>query len=197
MNDRSEMRKRFGQNPAYRPASFFYLRSIGMTETCTNFCFRFDGGAFCGFFSEAGLKRLSLVPDEKQMPAAVDKARKASWDKTLHRLLADYFSATPVQFDAIPLDMSGGTPFQQKVWREAYRIPYGGTSTYGTLAQRIGHPGAARATGSALGVNPICLVVPCHRVLSASGTLGGYYYGLPWKERFLALEASGLAAPQK
>ncbi|NLN92667.1 MAG: methylated-DNA--[protein]-cysteine S-methyltransferase [Candidatus Hydrogenedens sp.] len=163
-----------------------------MHEQDVNFCFRFEGGAFYGFFSDLGLKRLTLVPEGERIPARLSKAPAAGWDKTLHGLLSEYFCARTVSFDAIPLDMTGGTPFQQKVWKGCYRIPYGKTATYGELARRIKHPGAARATGTALGVNPICLVVPCHRIVSSTGTLGGYYYGLSWKTRFLNLEEAGL-----
>lgn len=163
-----------------------------MHDQAVNFCFRFDGGAFYGFFSDLGLKRLTLVPEGEKIPARMAKAPKGGWDKTLHGLLSEYFSARPVSFDAVPLDMTAGTAFQQKVWKACYAIPYGKTASYGALARKIKHPGAARATGTALGVNPICLVIPCHRVVSSAGTLGGYYYGLSWKTRFLDLEREGL-----
>jgi methylated-DNA-[protein]-cysteine S-methyltransferase len=81
-----------------------------------------------------------------------------------------------------------GTPFQQKVWGELCKIPYGETISYGELARRIGNPNASRAVGLANGSNPISIVIPCHRVIGANGKLTGYGGGLPIKEKLLALE---------
>ena len=81
-----------------------------------------------------------------------------------------------------------GTPFQRKVWQGLCAIPYGETMSYAELARRIGHPGASRAVGSANGRNPISIVVPCHRVIAADGTLGGYGGGLDRKEWLLQHE---------
>ena len=82
-----------------------------------------------------------------------------------------------------------GTPFQLNVWEALRRIPYGETVTYGELARRIGRPPAARAVGSANHHNPLPIVVPCHRVIGADGTLTGYAGGLVVKRALLALEA--------
>ncbi|HYP07917.1 MAG TPA: methylated-DNA--[protein]-cysteine S-methyltransferase [Bryobacteraceae bacterium] len=81
-----------------------------------------------------------------------------------------------------------GTAFQKRVWEELQRIPYGETISYGQLAERIGNPKASRAVGLANGSNPISIVVPCHRVIGASGKLTGYGGGLTIKEKLLALE---------
>ena len=81
-----------------------------------------------------------------------------------------------------------GTPFQQKVWSELLRIPYGETISYGELARRIGNANASRAVGLANGSNPIPIIVPCHRVIGSNGKLTGYGGGLPIKEKLLALE---------
>jgi len=81
-----------------------------------------------------------------------------------------------------------GTPFQQKVWGELIRIPYGETISYGELARRIGNPNASRAVGLANGSNPIPIIIPCHRVIGSNGKLTGYGGGLPIKEKLLALE---------
>jgi O-6-methylguanine DNA methyltransferase len=102
--------------------------------------------------------------------------------------LAAYFRGTLLQFE-LPLRMPG-TPFQQKVWEELRAIPYGETISYMELARRIGHPGASRAVGSANGRNPISIVVPCHRVIAADGTLGGYGGGLDRKEWLLQHETA-------
>jgi len=96
------------------------------------------------------------------------------------------------RFD-LNLDLHG-TPFQIGVWRELERIPYGETRSYLQLAEAIGAPKAVRAVGAANGANPIPIVIPCHRVIGASGKLVGYGGGLPLKKRLLALEGS-LALP--
>lgn len=82
-----------------------------------------------------------------------------------------------------------GTAFQHKVWKALTKIPYGETTSYGALAEKIGRPGAARAVGLANGSNPIGLIVPCHRVIGANGSLTGYGGGLPLKRALLAFEA--------
>ena len=93
----------------------------------------------------------------------------------------------------LPLDLGGGTEFQQSVWRALLSIGYGQTCSYGTLAQQIARPQAVRAVGAAVGRNPLSLVVPCHRVLGAQGQLTGYAGGLQRKQALLQLEASHAA----
>jgi methylated-DNA-[protein]-cysteine S-methyltransferase len=103
------------------------------------------------------------------------------------RQLREYFAAARTGFD-LPLNPQG-TPFQRTVWRCLQEIPYGETISYAELAKRAGNPKAARAVGSANGANPIPIVIPCHRVIAANGTLGGFGGGLPTKEKLLALES--------
>ena len=81
-----------------------------------------------------------------------------------------------------------GTPFQERVWRALTAIPYGTTISYGELARRVGNPRAVRAVGRANGRNPIAVIVPCHRVIGADGTLTGFGGGLDRKRTLLALE---------
>lgn len=88
-----------------------------------------------------------------------------------------------------------GSAFQHKVWDALVRIPYGETTSYGALAAKIGHPGAARAVGLANGSNPLGLIVPCHRVIGADGSLTGYGGGLPLKRALLAFEAANAERP--
>jgi methylated-DNA-[protein]-cysteine S-methyltransferase len=102
------------------------------------------------------------------------------------RELDEYFAGIRQSFD-VPLAPQG-TPFQLAVWEQLRRIPSGVTTTYGELAQRVGKPGAARAVGSAVGRNPISIIVPCHRVVGSDGTLTGYAGGLDRKRVLLALE---------
>jgi len=104
------------------------------------------------------------------------------------RQLAEYFAGRRREF-ALTLDPPG-TPFQRDVWGELARIPYGATVSYGELARRVGRPAASRAVGAANGANPIPIVLPCHRVIGANGSLTGYGGGLPIKRALLALEGA-------
>jgi methylated-DNA-[protein]-cysteine S-methyltransferase len=108
------------------------------------------------------------------------------------RQIAQYFARERTTFD-LPLDLQG-TDFERAVWAAVAAIGYGETATYGELAARIGHPGAARAVGAANGRNPVALIVPCHRVIGAGGALTGYAYGLERKRALLELEGVLLAA---
>jgi methylated-DNA-[protein]-cysteine S-methyltransferase len=103
--------------------------------------------------------------------------------------LEEYFGGRRTSFE-LPLDLQGGTAFQQSVWQALLSIPRGGTMSYGVLSQRIGQPAAVRAVGAAVGRNPLSIVVPCHRVLGADGTLTGYAGGLQRKSALLQLEGA-------
>ncbi|MFK5635744.1 methylated-DNA--[protein]-cysteine S-methyltransferase [Ornithinimicrobium sp. LYQ103] len=100
--------------------------------------------------------------------------------------LADYFAGRRTDFD-LPL-AAEGTPFQQRVWALLRQIPYGRTRSYGQLAAELGQPGASRAVGLANGRNPLSIVVPCHRVVGADGSLTGYGGGAERKRALLDLE---------
>lgn len=102
------------------------------------------------------------------------------------RQLKAYFSGRLHSFD-LPLEPQG-TEFQMKVWRTLRAIPYGETWSYGELARRIRKPTASRAVGAANGQNPIPVIIPCHRVIGANGSLTGFGGGLPIKRKLLALE---------
>jgi len=105
------------------------------------------------------------------------------------KLLQRYFSGKRVSFD-LPLDMRRHTHFQQAVWRATATIPHGETRSYAWVAKRIRNPKAVRAVGQALGANPVPVIIPCHRVISAAGTLGGFSGGPGMKKRLLELEAN-------
>ncbi|MCK7597752.1 methylated-DNA--[protein]-cysteine S-methyltransferase [Microbulbifer sp. CAU 1566] len=120
---------------------------------------------------------------------------KADWQRGANHLtdaasdqLAAYFAGERQSFD-LPLD-AAGTPFQQSVWRALCAIPYGETRSYRELAEAIGNPKAVRAVARANGANPLSIVVPCHRVIGADGTLTGYAGGLEMKARLLVLEGA-------
>jgi len=119
-----------------------------------------------------------LSPRIVAAPARLDQVR---------RQLDDFFSGRRQAFD-LRVDLSVCAPFGRQVLEQAARIPFGATSTYRDVATALGRPGASRATGNALGANPVPIVVPCHRVLRTGGGLGGYTGGLAVKERLLALE---------
>ena len=106
---------------------------------------------------------------------------------TVRDQLRAYFAGELLEFE-LPLRMKG-TEFQRLVWKELTNIPFGTTISYAEQARRIGRPGAARAVGAANGRNPISIVVPCHRVIGANGTLTGYGGGLDRKQWLLDHEA--------
>ena len=101
--------------------------------------------------------------------------------------LGEYFAGRRTQFD-LPL-AAKGTEFQRSVWQVLTQIPYGSTAGYGELAEMLGRPGAARAVGAANGKNPISIIVPCHRVIGADGSLTGYAWGEEKKRTLLTLES--------
>lgn len=120
---------------------------------------------------------------------------EAMWATAVTHLRA-YFAGKLQTFD-LPLAPQG-TPFQQEVWRYLQTIPYGRTTTYGTIAQALGKPNASRAVGAANGRNPIAIIIPCHRVVGSDGKLTGYAGGLEIKEALLGLERNGrLDIPQQ
>jgi len=132
------------------------------------------------FGSEVSLRRRlpsSIAATPFKMPIRRSEARKQ---------VEAYFKKGCKTFD-LPL-VAHGTAFQQRVWDALREIPFGETTSYGALAVQLGSPRAARAVGSANGANPICLIVPCHRVITASGALGGFAFGLEIKEALLAHE---------
>ncbi len=108
--------------------------------------------------------------------------------RTLQTQLEEYFSGRRRRFD-LPLSPQG-TDFQRQVWSELANIPFGGTISYADLALRVGRPTATRAVGAANGRNPIPIVLPCHRVIGADGSLTGFGGGLPTKQFLLQLEGA-------
>jgi methylated-DNA-[protein]-cysteine S-methyltransferase len=105
--------------------------------------------------------------------------------------LEDYFSGRRKTFQA-PIDLRFVTPFQERVLRATARIPFGSVSSYGEIARQIGKPEARRAVGGALGHNPIPIIIPCHRVIAADGSIGGYTGGLKIKRELFKIEGISL-----
>lgn len=101
--------------------------------------------------------------------------------------LTEYFDGQRQVFD-VPIDISMGTPFQQKVWKTLLNIPYGQTISYAKLASQVDNPKGFRAVAGANGRNPISLIIPCHRVIASDGSLGGYTGGIEIKQTLLEIE---------
>lgn len=136
-----------------------------------------DGAALHCLYMQEAPRPARISSSWRREPAAFAEAT---------RQLGEYFRGQRTSFD-LPLSMHG-TPFQRSVWAELRLIGYGQTASYGEIAQRVGQPGAARAVGIANARNPISIVVPCHRVIGANGTLTGYGGGLERKRYLLDLE---------
>lgn len=117
---------------------------------------------------------------------AANTSPRAVMRETIRQLQA-YFAGELFAFD-VPLEIVG-TEFQKRVWSALRTIPYGETRSYGRIAEEIGAPSAVRAVGAANGRNPIPVIIPCHRVIGASGDLVGFGGGLRWKRLLLELEA--------
>lgn len=132
----------------------------------------------------------ALARRQKTTPEPLREA--ASEFARVRKQLAAYFGGELRDFE-LPLAPVGG-PFEQRVWGELLRIPYGTTTSYGAIAQRLKAPNAARAVGTANGRNPIAIIIPCHRVIGSTGGLTGYGGGLARKRLLLDLESrhSGL-----
>jgi O-6-methylguanine DNA methyltransferase len=167
------------------------LRSAGRRET---------GAAITGarFDIEANERGLVCVQPagrvNRRLPAIV-RARdlRAAGVRRIEargrREMAEYLAGRRTFF-TVPVDLSALPPFQRDVLRETARIPFGETRTYAWIARKIGRPRAVRAVGTALGRNPVPVIVPCHRVLRTDGGFGGYAFGVPFKKDLLKLESS-------
>lgn len=139
-----------------------------------------------------GTSLTALQPDSSKYPVNtredwVEDENAAPFPET-RRQLEEYFAGRRTDFD-LPLAPQG-TEFQRRVWQELLTIGHGTTATYGDIARRIGNPNGMRAVGLANGKNPIAIIIPCHRVIGADGTLTGYAGGLGMKQTLLDLEES-------
>jgi len=132
--------------------------------------------------SEHGISSVKKVEQEGNDSTNVPKVL---WDCADQ--LTEYFEGKRENFD-LALDWSGNTEFNQSVWNELIQIPYGRTTNYATIAEKINNPKAVRAVGLANRNNPIAIIVPCHRVIAKNGDLQGYFYGLDVKRQLLQLE---------
>jgi methylated-DNA-[protein]-cysteine S-methyltransferase len=137
---------------------------------------------------EDGIRLISFQTEKDAPQPEPDWVDNADSLATAAVQLEEYFAGRLEEFD---LELAPrGTPFQKRVWQELERIPYGTTISYSELAERIGNPKAVRAVGTANGANPLPIVIPCHRVIGADGSLTGYAGGIEIKEALLALEGA-------
>ena len=137
--------------------------------------------------TDAGLTHLLFAAKMHRRPTVVAGSGEAARIlRETERQLSDYFAGRRREFD-VPL-APAGTEFQLATWRTLQKVSFGETISYGELARRLGRPRAVRAVGTANGANPISIIVPCHRVIGADGTLTGYGGGLDNKRRLLSLE---------
>ncbi|MDF0643929.1 MAG: methylated-DNA--[protein]-cysteine S-methyltransferase [Nitrospira sp.] len=158
---------------------------------------------------ETAVGRLRLVADESSLLAVLwpsDRATRVRLEALcedaqhtvfaeVERQLAEYFEGKRTTFD-LPIRMHG-TEFQKRVWQELLRIPYGQTRSYGELARAIGKRSASRAVGLANSRNPLSIIVPCHRVIGATGKLTGFAGGIETKARLLKLEGACTSAADR
>lgn len=150
--------------------------------------------------SDEGVHRIDFLSDDRDLGWFVDRLEREAGEPAQHdpeaaapavEELQRYFAGDQRDFD-FPL-APRGTPFQLAVWEAERRVPAGAVTTYGEVASAIGHPTAVRAVGTATGKNPLSIVVPCHRVIGANGTLTGYASGLDRKRWLLRHEGAPVA----
>ncbi|HEY5178595.1 MAG TPA: methylated-DNA--[protein]-cysteine S-methyltransferase [Dermatophilaceae bacterium] len=141
-----------------------------------------EEGAIVGLYMDLQRHR----PDDDELGEPNPRGREVEPFKAAADQLDAYFAGELTRFD-LPL-APHGSEFQRRVWAALQEIPYGRTESYGELAGRIGSPGGARAVGLANGKNPIGIIIPCHRVVGADGSLTGYGGGLDRKKQLLDLE---------
>lgn len=145
-----------------------------------------------GFFeSPLGIIKISYEAKIRKIEL-VDEIDENSEENELFSIFKDqlleYFEGKRKTFDKLDLLDPKGTAFQKTVWRSLLKIPYGETSSYKEIAKTIGKPRATQAVGTAIGKNPFLIIIPCHRVIKADGSLGGFAYGREIKRRLLEIE---------
>lgn len=145
-----------------------------------------------GFFeSPLGIIKISYEAKIKKIEL-VDEIDENSEENELFNIFKDqlleYFEGKRTNFDHLELLDPKGTDFQKSVWRSLLKIPYGKTSSYKEIAKTIGNPRATQAVGTAVGKNPFLIIIPCHRVIKADGSLGGFAYGRETKRKLLKIE---------
>ncbi len=152
------------------------------------FVYKSPAGYLHCYFQGGGISSIDI-----EFRGREPRGRLTPEEKQLCNELDDYFSGKGCSFSQA-VRFSSGTPFQQQVWRMLLTIPFGETRSYQWLAEAVGRPKAARAVGQAVGKNPLPLVVPCHRIIAADGSICGYSCGVPIKKWLLRHEKASLEA---
>ena len=165
-----------------------------MTEELRYVTFNTDMGWVGILGSEKGVRCTTLPqPSDQEARHLLGNINDATWaPRSFDNLIQHfwiYFSGHRVTFTD-PLDLSRATTFQWRVWEITRLIPYGETRSYAWVAQQIGQPRAVRAVGQALGKNPLPIIIPCHRVITSNGNIGGFSGGVEMKKHILSLEAN-------
>ncbi|WP_378951778.1 methylated-DNA--[protein]-cysteine S-methyltransferase [Pelosinus sp. sgz500959] len=151
-----------------------------------------EWGYMMATWTDIGLWELDFpIQDRPIVPESTISSEVELWSEELKRELSMYWRGFAVDF-GVPIDWRGYTSFQIKVLKFTAKIPYGQRTTYGDVAQAIGVPKGARATGGALNRNRVPIVIPCHRVIGASGSLTGFGGGIELKQALLLLESGSL-----
>ncbi|MEO5803522.1 MAG: methylated-DNA--[protein]-cysteine S-methyltransferase [Verrucomicrobiota bacterium] len=148
-------------------------------------------GIFLAHYSDKGLMRLDFPASKKPTAAWAEipgvRTQISRWHKLTTRALKEALAAKPIS-NPPPYDLSDNTDFQRSVWAELEKIPIGETKTYGEVARELGNAKAMRAVGRGCGMNPIPILIPCHRLVAVRGKIGGFSGGLKWKEALLRRE---------
>ena len=153
-----------------------------------------SAGTIAVWVTRNGVRRIAAVTPEIIEDGHWDASGHPTLRVALHQL-NQYFNRERERFH-LPLDFSGATAFQKRIYERLTEIPYGRIVSYGDIADEMGVAGAARAVGQAVGANPLPIVVPCHRVVRSDGRLGGYSGGLRRKVALLAIEGVGVDGHQ-
>lgn len=138
--------------------------------------------------TEAGLREVHFLwRGGKGFPQECANRKALQFAERAAEQLEKYFAGGRVKFD-VPLDLTNATDFQKAVWKACRKIGYGTICSYSRLSELAGYPGAARAVGTSMAANRFAIIVPCHRIVKASGEIGNYGYGCAMKDRLLRLE---------
>ncbi len=167
------------------PSTEFYYKTFGSPLGDVLACASADGVCWLGWTDDQAHTSLAAICGKWTADARLIQGSPEALQQ-LERELREYFSGDRREF-TVPLDLRG-TEFEKSVWNALLKIPYGQTKSYGQIAIELGKPKAVRAVGRANGANNIPILIPCHRVISASGTLHGYTGGLWRKQKLLAVE---------
>lgn len=138
-------------------------------------------------YNKKGLVKLELPVPKKPRICSQKTKNENALIKRLKKDLQGYFNGKQTRFN-FPLDLTGYTKFQVKVWKALQKVPYGKVRSYKWLAERSGNKKSCRAVGNALGKNPLPVIIPCHRITLSNGRMGGFSSGIKWKKKLLGLE---------